>query len=366
MGAIQPRVGFSYAVNESEKTTVFGGWGVFFDRNNFNNALDERFRLQFAVGTFRFSTDGLPVSGQPTAVWQPKYLTKAGLDELLALGTTGKPEAFLINNDTRPPSAQHFNLGVSQKIGNWQVSGTYIGMRSKDGFTFVRANRRPDGSCCVALTTYANLFMSSNDPKTWYDAGVIRIDRPYRSAGPDKWNWGFGLTYTLQEGQRIGGDLFSLDYRKVTDYPRTPSANDQQNTVVSNWILNIPVLGGVQWSGLLNLSSGPRYNINDLSRGPTVHLQRLQLSAGRPPTYSFLGINAFGYRNVDMRLRKDVPLPSGRLGIVADMFNVFNYQNLGCFNGTISTLPAVNANFGKASCVVTDPRRIQLGMVFDF
>ena len=46
--------------------------------------------------------------------------------------------------------------------------------------------------------------------------------------------------------------------------------------------------------------------------------------------------------------------------------NVFNYQNLGCFNGFIPTAPATNANFGKATCVVSDPRRVQVGMVFDF
>ncbi len=366
LGAVQPRVGFSYALTESEKTTVFGGWGKFYDRNNFNNALDERFRLQFSVGTFRFSTDGLPVNGQPTAVWQPKYLTKAGLDELLALGTTGKPEAFLIDNNSKPPSATHFNAGISQVLGSWQVSGTYVGMRTRDGFSFIRGNRNPNGSCCAALPSYAALLISTNAVKTWYDAAVLRIDRPYRNGGADKWNWGFGLTYTLQEGSRVGGDLFSLDYRTVDDYPRTPSANDQQNTVVSNWIVNIPVLGGIQWSGLLNVSSGPRYNINDQSAGSTIDLQKLRLGAGVPPAQSFLGIKAFGYRNVDMRFRKDIPLPSGRLGIVGDLFNVFNYQNLGCFNGFIPTAPATNANFGKATCVVSDPRRVQVGMVFDF
>ena len=123
-----------------------------------------------------------------------------------------------------------------------------------------------------------------------------------------------GLTYTAQKAERIGGDLFSLDYRTVADYPRTPSDNDIPNTIVGNWIVDLPVLGGFQWSGLLNLSSGARYTIIDQSRGSGVDSARLLLAQGRTPTQSFLGVNAFGYRNIDMRLRKDIPLATGNRG----------------------------------------------------
>ncbi|MEO7362763.1 MAG: carboxypeptidase regulatory-like domain-containing protein, partial [Gemmatimonadaceae bacterium] len=281
LGAFQPRLGLSYALNESKKTTLFGGAGLFYDRNNFNNGLDERFRLQFAVGTFRFSRDGLPRDGQPTVVWDPKYLSKAGLDELIALGTTGRPEAFLVNNDTRPPSAVHYNAGIRQLVGSWQLSATYMGAQSKNGYTYIRGNRNPDGSCCAPLATYAALLISSNAPKTWYSALALEANRPYQFAGRDKFNWGVGLTYTVQKAERIGGDLFSLDYRTVDDYPRTPSANDIPVTVVGNWILDIPVLGGIQWSGLLNISSGDRFTINDQSAGSSIDKQKLRLSAGR-------------------------------------------------------------------------------------
>src|ERR1700737_1370057 len=32
MGAIQPRFGFSYSIDKAEKTTIFGGWGLYYDR----------------------------------------------------------------------------------------------------------------------------------------------------------------------------------------------------------------------------------------------------------------------------------------------------------------------------------------------
>lgn len=368
LGAFQPRLGVSYAIDQAQKTTLFGGAGLFYDRNNFNNGFDERFRLQFQEGTFRFSTNGLPRDGQATVVWQPKYLTKAGLDELLAQGTTGKPEAFLINNNTRPPSAVHYNAGIRQIVGSWNFALTYMGAQSKNGFTYIFGSRDTlTHNCCASLPSFGAILLSSNAPKTWYSAGSVQINRPYQFLGRDKFNWGVGLTYTVQKAERIGGDLFSLDYLRVEDYPRTPSENDIPVTVIGNWILDIPVLGGIQWSGLLNLSSGARFNLDDQSLGGDIGQRKLLLSAGRTPTESFLGIDAFGFRNIDMRLRKDIPFGKNRLGIVGDFYNVFNFQNLGCFNGYIPPKTASpNADYGKASCTVSDSRRAQIGLTYDF
>ncbi|MBC8086555.1 MAG: TonB-dependent receptor [Phycisphaerae bacterium] len=367
LGAFQPRLGMSFALDQAQRTTLFAGAGLFYDRSNFNNGFDERYRLQFQEGTFRFSTNGLPRDGQPTVIWQPKYLTKAGLDELIAQGTTGKPEAFLIDNETRPPSAVHYNAGIRQLLGSWQFSLTYMGAQSKNGFTYIFGSRNAQGGCCASLPSFGALLLSSNGPKTWYSAAAIQANRPYQFAGRDKFNWGVGLTYTVQKAERIGGDLFSLDYRTVEDYPRTPSANDIPVTIVGNWILDIPFLGGLQWSGLMNISSGERFTIDDQSAGGGIDQRKLRLSAGRTPTESFLGIKAFGFRNVDMRLRKDIPFANSRIGIVGDFYNVFNFQNLGCFNGFIApTTGAPNANYGKAGCTVSDSRRAQIGLTYDF
>src|SRR6266436_3443174 len=46
-GAFQPRLGFSYALDDEGITTLFGGFGVFYDRDYYNATLDERFRLQY-------------------------------------------------------------------------------------------------------------------------------------------------------------------------------------------------------------------------------------------------------------------------------------------------------------------------------
>jgi hypothetical protein len=57
-GEIQPRIGASYDVLGDQKTVVFGGAGRYFDRTLFNSGADERYRLQYAVRTFRFCLSG--------------------------------------------------------------------------------------------------------------------------------------------------------------------------------------------------------------------------------------------------------------------------------------------------------------------
>jgi len=61
-------------------------------------------------------------------------------------------------------------------------------------------------------------------------------------------------------------------------------------------------------------------------------------------------------------LRKDFPEISGtQLGVTVDVFNVFNYQNFGCFDTGFNS-----STQGQATCVVSDPRRVQLGAEYNF
>ena len=78
-------------------------------------------------------------------------------------------------------------------------------------------------------------------------------------------------------------------------------------------------------------------------------------------------------KSLDLRLRKDfVSLRGTNVGITASVFNALNNQNLGCYDGffggpgaAVGSINA-NANFGNAGCTVTDPRRFQIGMQYDF
>ncbi len=370
LGAFQPRVGFSYALDEAQHTTVFGSAGLFYDRSNFNNGLDERFRLQYAQRNFQFSADGAPRDGRPTIKWDPSYQSIAGLDGLIAAGLAPQPEVFLIRNDTKPPVSTQFSGGIRQVLGDWRVAATYTNVASRNGFTYIFGNRNANGTCCSDNSAnYSNVLLSDNNPRSWYQALMLQIDRPYFFAGRDKFNWGVGVAYTHAQGRQRGGDLFSLDYKDANSYPKFPTSIDVPNLLVANWILDIPYLWGIQYSGVLRLHSGDPYNIFDFSAGFGPGQGKILLNTGRPPKKSFVVPgNIWGYRNVDMRLRKDLAGRGmlSRFAVTADLFNAFNFANLACWEGFIPPTPEVNANLGKASCVASDARRLQLGAVIEF
>ena len=104
--AWQPRLGFSYDITGKGQTVAFGGWGRYYDRVLYNSTLDERFRLQYATRTFQFSRDGGIRDGVQTIVWDPSYLSVAGLESIIAQGRAPNPEVFLIANDAEAAASR--------------------------------------------------------------------------------------------------------------------------------------------------------------------------------------------------------------------------------------------------------------------
>jgi hypothetical protein len=354
-GAWQPRLGFSYDTTGKGKYVVFGGYGRYYDRIYYNAGLDEKFRLQYAVRTFRFSADGRPdPNGNPTIAWRPEYLSKAALDNFIATGTAPRPEVFLIDNKTRPPVSNQFNAGVRVALPrSIFVTASYAGIRARNGFTYIFGNRRPDGGCCVQIPPFTNLLLSSSGKKNWFDALYLTVDHPFDG------KWGAQVSYTLGKAEAIGGDLFSLDYRTPAAYPRHPTASDERHRVVATTIWGLPA--DFFLSGMVTIGSGLGYTIADFSQGGAFGQFHILLYTGRPD-------HDLAFRSVDLRLEKIFRLGKDqRVSVAAEAFNIFNYTNDADFDGFIPTLPNVNANFGKPRKVVDNSsRRLQFGLRYTF
>lgn len=363
-GAFQPRIGFSYALDRENKTTIFGGFGIYYDRSLFDVSVDETLKLTHPTYTIQFANPDSAVRPGQVA-WNNSYLTanKTTLDNLVH--TQGAPEAWLIDRDAKVPKSSQWNVGVRRLLGDVLVSVAYAGVRGVDQLTLNWANfgLNPNGSCCTSFNLaahgFSNFIYSTNDGKTWYDALQVQINRPYRRSTRLGWGAGLAFTYATRSVQGVDnlGDEFS--FPNTQNIPKHPS-NDEKTHIVANWIVDLPYVSGVQFSGLITLGSGNRLDVGC----PARFCGAGYINGGFTPTkYDFIIPGAFAYRDVDLRLRKDFPNISGTtLGITFDLFNVFNFQNFGCFNTGSQTDP----NFGHAGCVVSDPRRLQIGAEYGF
>src|SRR5881396_1446462 len=193
-GAYQPRLGFSYALDNENKTTLFGGWGLYYDRSFFDVSVDEKLKLRRPLWTVYFADPDSAV--RPGQVrWDGRYLTNpAALDSLVTTGQTGGKAVCLIGNHTKAPHSGQWNVGVRHAFGDVSVSAAYVGVRGYDGFVLYWANitwknfGTPTSQCCTFLGNqhgFSNIIVSSNAVKTWYDALQVQIVRPYKRVG----NW---------------------------------------------------------------------------------------------------------------------------------------------------------------------------------
>ncbi len=350
-GAFQPRLGASLAVDKAGRTTIFGGFGIFYDRTLFDHAIEESFAQQHPSFVVFFRPPGDMTPGMVD--WNDSFLNDTAAVKALAL-TANTSEVKLLPNDIRPPKARHFTGGVRQLVGSFAIEAAYVGVRSNNTLTFQWANIDfpcGNGSCFTlrAIPGFSSILFADNIGRTRYDALQVKIDRPYRRIG--RIGWGVGLAYSLAQRHTEGfNDLFTFPNTRF--YPEQVR-NDERHRVVTNWIVDLPFAWGLQFSGLFVVGSGVNADVGDRFFNPA------------EPSRAFEpgGLDAPTFTNLDLRLRKDFPNLGGtRVGVTADLFNVFNKQNLGEFN----TGNRADANFGTARNTISDPRRLQVGVEYDF
>jgi hypothetical protein len=346
--AFQPRLGISYDARGDGRTVVFGGFGRYYDRLFLNATLDERYRLQFPVYRIAFSPDGRP----GTVQWDPRYLTRQGLDQLIASGKTS-PEIYLLNNDTKLPYSNQWNLGVRQALGSWIGSLSYNNVRGYHGFTWLSAS----GICCQALVPgYGNVIISDPEGKRyWYEGIFLTVERPYSG------KWGARLAWTHSKAEQTGNDLFSLDFPSAAAYGRHEVPGTERDRIVANAIFgNLP--WDLRFSTNLSLGTGGATNVLDFSQGFDLAARErthpFQRSIRPPQTWGFAD------RSVDFRLQKDVRIAGTSVGLIGEVFNAFNWASYGCLNNFIP--PEGNPTFGQPTCVSNLGRREQVGVRINF
>jgi outer membrane receptor protein involved in Fe transport len=356
----QPRLGFTYDLTGSNKTIVFGGFGKYYDRLFLNATLDERYRLQYPVYNIQFSPTGAPRNGGATIKWDPSYLSVAGLNALIASGQAS-PEVYLLNNDTKVPYSNMFNLGFRQALGTWLGSISYNGVRGYHGFTWLSA--APDGLCCAALVPgFGNVIKSDPEGKRyWYNAIQTKFDRPYTEQS----RWGATFAWTHGRAEQTGNDLFSLDFPTAAAYGKHDVPGSERDRITATGIFGLP--WQVRLSAIASFGSGQFTNVLDFTQGFSLE-NRL---ATHPFSQSITPPQTWGFadRNVDVRAEKAIPT-FGRtsVSLIAAVYNAFNWTSYGCLNNFIGPPPNADqlATLGAPSCVIRLGRREEVGLRVNF
>jgi hypothetical protein len=363
--AFQPRLGASYDLFGDERTVLFGGFGIYYDRNYWNTLFDEQFRRQYSQLNIDFKATCAP--GEfACAVWDPKYYDPV---QLRTLGYATAPEVFLVANDMKPPKTHQFSGGVRQNLGGVRLTVSYNGIRGYNGMNFVRASPW-GGPETTNPRNYNTIFAADDRVRTWYDAMQLQLDRPLRYGR----RWGGGIAYTLSRSEEQGQSTdifwgFDDRYPTVADRPRLRAPGDQRHSITANGTVQLPL--DIRLSSIVSLGSGIAVNATDASGGWGPYQQRTYVY--QPPTRSFLGIgNVFAYQNADLRLEKGVTVARGQeASLTVDLFNAFNSTNWGCYDTTIiptadqATDAGWKKNFGQPRCAGLG-RRLQIGLRYGY
>lgn len=361
---IQPRLGFNYDVHDDQRTVIFGGYGRYYDRNVFNNTLDEKFRLQFTIGRFEFSSDGAPRDGQPTVIWNDAFFDRDALIALQASAQTGLPELFAVKNKARPPRTDQFSLGVRQRIGDdWHGTATVSYIRGRNGYTHLFATRDANGDCCDTAIArsfgYSNVLIGVDELDTRYKALYLQLEKPYtRDRG-----WGVTLAYTLQKAEVNGGDLFSLDKITPDDYGFRDKAGIERHSFVGTALVDLP--WGIRFSTLTKLGTGQAFQVFDANTPPFFSANTNRIYS-KFPDKNCLGL--FARCEVDVTFEKEFTTFPGHTAVFSvDIFNIFNNKNYTSFNSFLCCgAPPSDFRFGEPNALLTLPRRVQFRAAYRF
>ncbi len=363
--AFQPRLGLSYDIFGNGNTVFTGAWGRYYDHVNLQDIYLEQQRQTWKYFQFCFTdprSTASPDCGTPVP-WNDSYLSRAGLEGLIASGAAGGPEIYFLQNSTEPPRTDQWNVGFHQRLGPYLFAMSYNNVRGYNGLIWFPAATpgatpdKPDRfGHLIQAPGFGTILYSTFDRRTWYDAIFVTAERPYTAES----NWGFTIAYTYAKSRQLGnenkieGTDFGFDFFHPANLRKVRGDNDERHHVTASAIVGLPF--DVRFSTLLTLGSGVPFTIFDFSR----EAASIKWNGGNPHrTRNIFGL--WAYESLDLRFTKDFPIgASVRAGLQAEVFNVTNFKNFCGFEGFY-----LATNLGQPNCQY-NTRRAQLGANVSF
>jgi outer membrane receptor protein involved in Fe transport len=397
-----PRVGFAWDVFGDGKTSVRGGYGVFYDQPStiaWNSQAD-----QAPFGTV-LTTDGNasnslanPYAGAvnpfpsplnpPSDAYFPQYSSQ-----------------YLVSPGMRNPYMQSWNLTIERQIaGNFVVRGSYVGSKGTNLVSIRELNPAVYAPGVSTATTnqrriFAPAMGSTNivEPgaNSSFNALQLTLERRFAKGFSILTNYQFGKSIDESSANKGTGinmtDPFNRRFdRGRSDFDRTHVFNFSGlwelpihfqnrgvNALLGGWSLNsiVSLMSGYPFtvtSGVDNARTGTGGQrailvgdpniMGEQSRGAMVsqYLNRAAFAPNPIGTLGTLGRNIFegpGFANVDLGLAKHFQITERVTTTFRfETFNAFNHPNFDLPNATLSS-----GNFMKITTAY-DPRILQFAL----
>jgi hypothetical protein len=408
---IAPRMGFSYDLSGDGSSVVRGGFGRFYDKNNFEiigglytatpftTSFTRTFPLTGADPGPRqgqFPTDPLLVNGP--------VLNRALIEQLFPTGSLLRNTGATWDNPDRVmPYTDQATVGYQKQIwNNVSVSADYVHAFGRDQLMQLQLNPTLRATTAVtspnirqgsATLTAATAELQQQYPgfapftggvnqfvnlgKTDYDALMLQFDKRFSRS------YSARVSYTLaySRGNTSGSGAPTSGFQVLDDLNlelnEGPTNFDQRHNLVFSGTAVVPHTRGLNFSWVARALSGSPFSLTNGDIDPDRNGSISEpLAAG---DYSGTGEDAYevkgyeskrngaygpGFFQVDMRFGYRFALGGQRsLNAFVDLFNLTDRTNFANPSGN-----QANATFLRLTGYSTSytPRKIQLGARFAF
>ena len=332
---VAPRIGVAFNPSRDGRTSIRGGYGIYYDAVLF----------QALVNTFR--------SNQVARlqVVDPGYPDPFGPNPNRTGPAVGAaPNGRRFADSIRTPYTEQASVGVRHLRGPWALAADAVWARGRNLIRTRDANYpnlddplrgRPD-------PTFQEITVRETEGRSLYRALQIGLEKQTSR------RHAYGVAYTLSRAERDTEDWdFVPQDQRYYAVDWGPSSSDARHRLAAS--ADVDLGRGVRVTMIATGLSALPYNV---TTGTDDNLDTY--TTDRPPRVSRNSARGSSFWQIDVRVAKALRAGTRRIELIAESFNLANRRNWTGYDGV-----ARNPTFGRPTDAAS-PREVQLGVRLDF